>query len=195
MAGHQITVEKTILALLEGKKYQTLKDILITMNPADIAAIFEELDEEHMPLLFRLLPKETAAETFAELEPEWQEILIRAFSDTELREVINELYVDDAADLVAKEADEDAIIIFGTSVKENMENEVRVNVIATGFEDDLDKVKIPGKGLDGDKKEETNNVELEETVEEIKSETGYDPKNDFPIPDFLKNMGTGSLNL
>ena len=100
MAGHQITVEKTILALLEGKKYQTLKDILITMNPSDIAAIFEELDEEHMPLLFRLLPKETAAETFAELEPEWQEILIRAFSDTELREVINELYVDDAADLV-----------------------------------------------------------------------------------------------
>ena len=100
MAGHQITVEKTILALLEEKKYQTLKDILTTMNPADIAAIFEELDEEHMPLLFRLLPKETAAETFAELEPEWQEILIRAFSDTELREVINELYVDDAADLV-----------------------------------------------------------------------------------------------
>ncbi len=100
MAGHQITVEKTILALLEEKKYQTLKDILTTMNAADIAAIFEELDEEHMPLLFRLLPKETAAETFAELEPEWQEILIRAFSDTELREVINELYVDDAADLV-----------------------------------------------------------------------------------------------
>jgi len=105
------------------------------------------------------------------------------------------LEVNDAADLVAKEADEDAIIIFGTSVKENMENEVRVTVIATGFEDDLDKVKIPGKGLDGDKKEETNKVELEETVEEIKSETGYDPKNDFPIPDFLKNMGTGSLNL
>ena len=105
------------------------------------------------------------------------------------------LEVNDAADLVAKEADEDAIIIFGTSVKENMENEVRVTVIATGFEDDLDKVKIPGKGLDGDKKEETNNVELAETVEEIKSETGYDPKNDFPIPDFLKNMGTGSLNL
>lgn len=100
MAGHQITVEKTILALLEEKKYQTLKDILTTMNAADIAAIFEELDEEHMPLLFRLLPKETAAETFAELDPEWQEILIRAFSDTELREVINELYVDDAADLV-----------------------------------------------------------------------------------------------
>ncbi len=100
MAGHQITVERTILALLDEKKYQTLKDILTTLNPADIAAVFEELDEERMPLLFRLLPKETAAETFAELEPQWQEILIRAFSDTELREVVNELYVDDAADLV-----------------------------------------------------------------------------------------------
>ena len=100
MAGHNVTVEKTIRVLLEEKKYQTLKDVLVTMNPADIAAVFEGLDEEHMPLLFRLLPKETAAETFVELTPEWQELLIRGFSDTELHEVVNELYVDDAADLV-----------------------------------------------------------------------------------------------
>ena len=100
MAVHNVTVEKTITVLLEEKKYQTLKDILVTMEPADIAAVFEELDEERMPLLFRLLPKETAAETFAELEPEWQGFLIRGFSDTELRDVVNELYVDDAVDLV-----------------------------------------------------------------------------------------------
>ncbi|MCR5664391.1 MAG: magnesium transporter [Oscillospiraceae bacterium] len=100
MAAHNVTLEKTIQALLEEKKYQTLKDVLTTMNPADIAGVFEELDEGRMPLLFRLLPKETAAETFAELDPEWQELLIRGFSDTELREVVNELYVDDAADLV-----------------------------------------------------------------------------------------------
>ena len=100
MAVHSVTVEKTIKTLLGEKKYQTLKDILVTMEPADIAAVFEELDEERMPLLFRLLPKETAAETFAELDPEWQELLIRGFSDTELREVVSELYVDDAADLV-----------------------------------------------------------------------------------------------
>ncbi len=100
MAVHNVTVEKTIKALLDEKKYQTLKDILVTMNPADIAAVFEELDEERMPLLFRLLPKETAAEAFAELEPDWQELLIRGFSDTELHEVVSELYVDDAADLV-----------------------------------------------------------------------------------------------
>ena len=100
MAEHQVTVEKTIRTLLEGKKYQTLKDILETMNPSDLAAVFDELDEERIPLLFRLLPKELAAEAFAELEPEAQELLIRGFSDTELRELINELYVDDAADLV-----------------------------------------------------------------------------------------------
>ncbi len=100
MAVHSVTMEKTILALLEEKKYQTLKDVLVTMEPADIAAVFEELKEEKVPLLFRLLPKETAAEAFAELEPERQELLIRGFSDTELREVVNELYVDDAADLV-----------------------------------------------------------------------------------------------
>ncbi|MBR1845820.1 MAG: magnesium transporter [Oscillospiraceae bacterium] len=100
MAVHNVTVEKTILALLDEKKYQTLKDILVTMEPADIAAVFEELDEERMPLLLRLLPKETAAEAFAELDPDWQELLIRGFSDTELHEVVSELYVDDAADLV-----------------------------------------------------------------------------------------------
>ena len=100
MAARNVTVEKTIRKLLEEKKYQTLKDVLVTLEPADISAVFEELDEERTPLLFRLLPKELAAETFAELEPEWQELLIRGFSDTELREIVNELYVDDAADLI-----------------------------------------------------------------------------------------------
>ncbi|MBQ3701404.1 MAG: magnesium transporter [Oscillospiraceae bacterium] len=93
-------MEKTIRALLDAKKYQTLKDVLVTWEPADLAAVFEEMGEERTPLLFRLLPKETAAETFAELQPESQELLIRGFSDRELHELVNELYVDDAADLV-----------------------------------------------------------------------------------------------
>ena len=100
MTMHSAPMEKTIRALLDAKKYQTLKDILVTWEPADLAAIFEEMDEERTPLLFRLLPKETAAETFAELQPESQELLIRGFSDRELHELVNELYVDDAADLV-----------------------------------------------------------------------------------------------
>ena len=100
MAEHNVTVPATLSALLEGKKYSTLRDVLITMNPADIAAVFEEMEEERLPLLFRLLPKDIAADTFVEMEPDSQELLIRGFSDSELREVLDELYVDDAVDIV-----------------------------------------------------------------------------------------------
>ena len=100
MAEHSVTVESTLDALLTEKKYSTIRDILITMNPADIASVFDSMEEERLPLLFRLLPKELAAETFVEMEPDAQELLIRGFSDSELREVVDELYVDDAVDIV-----------------------------------------------------------------------------------------------
>ena len=100
MAERFEIVENTLQTLLEEKKYKTLRDILGTMNPGDIAAVFYGMDEERIPLLFRLLPKELAAVTFVEMEPDAQELLIRGFSDNELKEVIDELYVDDAADLV-----------------------------------------------------------------------------------------------
>ena len=93
-------VQKALDTMLEEKKYATLRDILITMNPADIAALFSSTEETKIPLLFRLLPKELAAETFVEMEPEEQELLIKGFSDNELKEVLDELYVDDAAALV-----------------------------------------------------------------------------------------------
>ena len=100
MAETTVTIESTLTALVEGKKYATLRDILITMNPSDVAAVFEDMDEAVLPLLFRLLPKELAAETFVEMEPESQELLIHGFSDAELKEVVDELFVDDAVDLV-----------------------------------------------------------------------------------------------
>ena len=100
MAEHNVTMESTLQVLLESKKYPTIRDILITMNPSDIASIFDELEENRLPLLFRLLPKELAAKTFVEMEPDAQELLIRGFSDSELREVLDELYVDDAVDIV-----------------------------------------------------------------------------------------------
>lgn len=95
-----VTLEETLTALVEGKKYTTLRDILVTMNASDIAALFEEMPEAKLPLLFRLLPKELAAETFVEMEPEAQELLIQGFSDNELKDVVDELYVDDAVDIV-----------------------------------------------------------------------------------------------
>lgn len=100
MADRFEIVEKALLKMLEEKKYSSIRDILVTMNSSDIAAMFSHLDEGQIPLMFRLLPKELAAETFVEMEPDAQELLIRGFSDNELKEVVDELYVDDAADLV-----------------------------------------------------------------------------------------------
>ena len=56
MAETTVTIESTLTALVEGKKYATLRDILVTMNPSDVAAVFEDMDETVLPLLFRLLP-------------------------------------------------------------------------------------------------------------------------------------------
>ena len=100
MAERFEIVQKALLKMLEEKKYAVLRDILVTMNPSDIAALFTDLEEKQIPLMFRLLPKEQAAETFVEMEPDAQELLIQGFSDNELKEVLDELYVDDAADIV-----------------------------------------------------------------------------------------------
>ena len=89
-----------ILTLLESKQYPALKELLSKQNEADLAAVFEELPEEKLPLVYRLLPKELAAEVFVNMESDTQEFLIRAFSDRELREVLDELYVDDAVDII-----------------------------------------------------------------------------------------------
>ena len=100
MAERFEIMEKALIRMLTDKKYATLRDILVTMNPSDIAGIFSGLEENQIPLLFRLLPKELAAETFVEMETEAQELLIRGFSDNELKAIVDELYADDAADLV-----------------------------------------------------------------------------------------------
>lgn len=89
-----------ISTLYREKKYSQLKSILADINPTDIAVLFDEFPNEQRILLFRLLPKEEAAETFVELDGETQEALIHAFSDTELREVIDELYLDDTVDII-----------------------------------------------------------------------------------------------
>ena len=86
--------------LLAAKDYRAIKALLNGLTPQDIALLLDGAKESDVSLLFRLLPKELAAETFVEMEPDAQELLIRGFSDTELKEVVDELYVDDAVDLV-----------------------------------------------------------------------------------------------
>ncbi|MBQ4545074.1 MAG: magnesium transporter [Oscillospiraceae bacterium] len=94
------TIEKMLTVLLEEHKYTTLRDVLNTMAAADIAQLLDSLPHEKMPILFRLLSKELAAETFVEMDADLQESLIRGFSDNELKEVVDELYVDDAVDII-----------------------------------------------------------------------------------------------
>ena len=100
MAEQFEILDKALEKMLGEKKYAALRDILVVMNPSDIAALFDDFEKQQISLMFRLLPKELAAETFVEMETDAQENLIRSFSDQELKEVLDELFVDDAAALV-----------------------------------------------------------------------------------------------
>ncbi len=93
-------IVEQIHSLFEAKKYSQLKEILVEINPTDTAVILEEFPNEQKIILFRLLPKEEAAEVFVELDNDVQEQLIASFSDTELKEVIDELYLDDTVDII-----------------------------------------------------------------------------------------------
>lgn len=95
-----VSASSALEVLLDKKRYQSIKEILSSLAPADIAIVFKDLESEKIPLLFRLLPKDLAADVFVEMESDDQELLIKHFSDSELKEVINELYVDDAVDIV-----------------------------------------------------------------------------------------------
>ena len=89
-----------IVTLLEKRRYIDLRRILSEMIPADIATVFDEIDAKDIPLLFRMLPKELAADTFAYIDSDMQEKLILAFSDKELHDVIDELFMDDTVDII-----------------------------------------------------------------------------------------------
>ncbi len=93
-------MEKTIFQLLENKKFSEIKTIFLDMNPADIAACFSEIEKPNDLVLFRILPKELASEVFVEMDTEMQKNLIAAFSDKELKEVMNDIYMDDAVDII-----------------------------------------------------------------------------------------------
>ena len=90
----------TIQEHYERRELSAIKTVLGELNPADIAEILEEFPNNQRLLFFRLLTKEAAADTFVELENDTQEALIHTFSDTELREVLDELYLDDAVDII-----------------------------------------------------------------------------------------------
>ena len=101
MSEISIDTLKTMLANLDdAKKYQSLRDVMETLPAPDLAAVFEDLPTEKLPVLFRLCPKDLAAEVFTELTPQTQQALIDGLTDTELKAVVDDLFVDDATDLV-----------------------------------------------------------------------------------------------
>lgn len=89
-----------ILELLNEKNYIKIKSIVKDLYPADLASLLETLSPRNITLLFRLLPKELAAETFTFMDSDTQMHLISGFSDKELREILDEIYVDDTVDII-----------------------------------------------------------------------------------------------
>lgn len=90
-----------IKELIENKKFNELKTKLVDMNSADISEILDELeDKESVIIVFRLLTKEKAGETFSHMESDMREKLINDFTDKELKNILDELFMDDTVDLI-----------------------------------------------------------------------------------------------
>ena len=93
-------VIEEITLLIKNKKIKDLREYLKTINSADFPSILEEVDEDKVIMIYRLLSKEKAAEVFVELDHDDQENLINCLTDSEITNVMNELYMDDAVDLI-----------------------------------------------------------------------------------------------
>ncbi|MDY6023741.1 MAG: magnesium transporter [Candidatus Borkfalkiaceae bacterium] len=86
---------------LDNRKFADLRIVLLDMEPADIANFMEEiLNEKEQIMFFRLLPKELASDVFIEIDTDMQENLIKAFTDKELKEVIDDMFLDDTVDVI-----------------------------------------------------------------------------------------------
>ncbi len=99
-------LEKQLLEMLKNRQLKKLRSVLDTLEPADIAEIMESLYEDHdlseedLPRMFRVLPKDLAADVFIEMNPDMQETLIKAFTDKELHQIMDEMFVDDMVDVI-----------------------------------------------------------------------------------------------
>ena len=86
--------------LLEGRQFRKLRETMSEMNEVDIAEFIEELEAEKKVLVYRMLPKELAADVFSFLEVDDQEHIINSITDYELGKIVEDLYVDDAVDML-----------------------------------------------------------------------------------------------
>ena len=86
--------------LLNEKQYKAIKSILDEMNPVDIAVLLPEFEDKQVVLLFRLIPKENASMVFSYMEPEQQQVLVEAFTDSELKFIMDDMFIDDTVDVI-----------------------------------------------------------------------------------------------
>ena len=86
--------------LLQERRYKSVKDVLDVMNAVDIASLLGEFDDKELALAFRLIPKEKAADVFANMESSLQSVLVEVLSEKELKEILDDLYMDDTVDLL-----------------------------------------------------------------------------------------------
>lgn len=92
--------EEILISLIKEKNIKELRPILEAMNSVDIAHLLVNISKEDLPIIFRLLPKDIAADTFVEMDTDMQELLISSFSDRELRLILDELFIDDTVDII-----------------------------------------------------------------------------------------------
>ena len=100
LLDEEIFSSERLSSLIEEKKFAELKELAENLTPPDIAELFDIIDEKYHILLYRILPKELAAETFAWFDSDLQCRLIESFTDKELSAVLDELYIDDTVDLI-----------------------------------------------------------------------------------------------
>lgn len=98
--NEDMTLYQLVADNLNQKKFSRLRELMASENPADLALLFMEFEEKDVLLLYRLLPKELASDTFSYMDSDMQENLINGFSDKELREVLDQTFIDDTVDMI-----------------------------------------------------------------------------------------------
>ena len=86
--------------LIDSRSFVRLRNLLDEQNPADVAEIIDTLSDKEIPVVFRILPKDLAGETFSYMEYDKQELLLNSFNDAELRAILDELWLDDTVDII-----------------------------------------------------------------------------------------------
>lgn len=93
-------IRDAVLDMLEERKFKELKEQLEKMHPVDVAEMMEDFEDKQMILVFRLQAKDEAAQTFTEMTSDMREVLLNALTDSEIKEVMDEMYLDDAVDVM-----------------------------------------------------------------------------------------------